>query len=385
MMWWVMQNHFEKSRHGRSSGQLTAMGKRKTPGFTLVELLVVIGIIALLIAILLPALNKARMQAQTVQCASNMKQIATALIQYSNDNRGKLIICNIPAGLATSASDAYPNGFWWDAELVKQKYISAPNYFLSPNATTLSAASGNVQIVDNSVFHCPAGLDLPLIDFPSNGDPNTGGCAPTSGFNLAYSVDGFNNANSVDTGANPATFPAPYVAVATWYELNSRTADGPTPGASNYMFYPVGQKKDGQGNGATPFIWYNNLGGYASVSAILNEPQLQRSMTEIRRPSDTVMVVESCDPNWVNQTGPYTDGLDGAPAGGGIVCQRVGARHGNKTHSTWNAYVNVSFFDGHVTLMPSINLSTNMIGTSYLPYSRPCNSAEPIVFLNDEY
>jgi prepilin-type N-terminal cleavage/methylation domain-containing protein/prepilin-type processing-associated H-X9-DG protein len=93
-------------------------------GFTLVELLVVIGIIALLISILMPALTKARQSANQIACGSNLRQWGMAVQQYVSDHKGKLP----PFWHDPSA----PYGSAWDATLAKYIGLKEISLGLSP-------------------------------------------------------------------------------------------------------------------------------------------------------------------------------------------------------------------------------------------------------------
>ena len=94
---------------------------RHAGGFTLVELLVVIGIIALLISILLPALSKARDSAREVMCMNNLRQIGLGVAMYQNDFSGWVPVAN--AGFPVTPALSAPA--YWDAML--WKYVTGRN------------------------------------------------------------------------------------------------------------------------------------------------------------------------------------------------------------------------------------------------------------------
>ena len=106
------------------------LGRSASAGFTLIELLVVVAIIAILAAMLLPALTKAKERARTTQCISNFHQIGIASAVYCGDFN------YFPAGLVPGVSQ-------WD--------LSLSPYAGSPNSDSMLTASNR-----SSVFVCPA-------------------------------------------------------------------------------------------------------------------------------------------------------------------------------------------------------------------------------------
>lgn len=138
--------------------------ENRKPGFTLIELLVVIAIIAILAAMLLPALSKAKSRAQTARCISNLKQLGVCWHLYITDN-GDLLV---PNNAVTGNSNLLSSGASWA--------------LLNPTEAGIRGGLLWQYNASLGIYHCPA-------------DRSPGGLTPgelrVRSYTMSMSVNGF--------------------------------------------------------------------------------------------------------------------------------------------------------------------------------------------------
>ena len=166
----------------------------RSKGFTLIELLVVIAIIAILMAVLMPALNRAREQGKRASCLSNLKQLTLAWVAYAGDNDDKIVNGEAYGGTAgtcpTPTSGAHNREKWWTGADCASDYMTGGKL---PQATQLLAIrSGALYpfVPADGMYKCPTGVRGEMRTYTITDAMNglTSGRGPVANGNVGVTV-----------------------------------------------------------------------------------------------------------------------------------------------------------------------------------------------------